>query len=63
MLGFSVAAWGIYQATSWWERAASGSAIFGFAPLIPYWAAAHAAVAQATPHEVSPSTRSATPSC
>jgi hypothetical protein len=44
VLGFSVAAWGIYKAATWWERAAIGSAIFGFAPLIPYWVAAHAAV-------------------
>jgi hypothetical protein len=35
---------GIYKAATWWERAAIGSAIFGFAPLIPYWVAAHAAV-------------------
>ena len=27
--GFSVAAWGIYKATSWWARLAVGSAIFG----------------------------------
>jgi hypothetical protein len=47
VLGFSVAAWGIYKATSWRERAASGSAIFGFVPLIPYWVAAHAAVGAA----------------
>jgi hypothetical protein len=46
--GFSVAAWGIYKASSWWERLAIGSAIFGFAPLIPYWIAAHAAVGAGT---------------
>jgi hypothetical protein len=28
--------------TFWWERLAIGSAVFGFAPLIPYWIAAHA---------------------
>jgi hypothetical protein len=48
VLGFSVAAWGIYRAASWWERAVIGSAIFGFAPLIPYWVAAHAAVGAGT---------------
>jgi len=47
VLGLSVAAWGLYKATWWWERAAIGSAIFGFAPLIPYWVAAHAAVGTA----------------
>ena len=46
--GFSVAAWGIYKATSWWERLAIGSAIFGFAPLIPYWLAASAVVGGGT---------------
>ncbi|HZD69729.1 MAG TPA: hypothetical protein VFA45_12750 [Actinomycetes bacterium] len=41
ILGFSVAAWGVYKVTSWWDRLAIGSAVFGFAPLIPYWVAAH----------------------
>jgi hypothetical protein len=49
--GFSVAAWGIYRATSWWERLAVGSAIFGFAPLIPYWLAARPAVDAGTAAE------------
>jgi hypothetical protein len=42
--GFSVAAWGSYKATSCWERLAIGSAVLGFAPLIPYWLAARPAV-------------------
>jgi hypothetical protein len=42
ILGFTVAAWGVYKVTSWWERLAIGSAVFGFTPLIPYWIAAHA---------------------
>jgi hypothetical protein len=42
ILGFTVAAWGVYRVTFWWERLAIGSAVFGFAPLIPYWIAAHA---------------------
>jgi hypothetical protein len=46
--GFSVAAWGIYKATSWWARLAVGSAIFGFAPLISYWLAASALVGGGT---------------
>jgi hypothetical protein len=46
--GFSVAAWGIYRTTSWWERLAVGSAIFGFAPLIPYWLAARPAAGAGT---------------
>jgi hypothetical protein len=48
ILGFSAAAWGIYKATSWWERLAIGSAIFGFALLIPYWIAAHSVVGTGT---------------
>jgi hypothetical protein len=46
--GFSVAAWGSYKATSWWERLAIGSAVLGFAPLIPYWLAARPAVGAGT---------------
>ena len=46
--GFSVAAWGIYKATLWWERLAVGAAIFGFAPLIPCWLAASAVVGGGT---------------
>jgi hypothetical protein len=48
VLGFTVAAWGVYRVTSWWERLAIGSAVFGFAPLIPYWVAAHAISGSAT---------------
>jgi hypothetical protein len=50
--GFSVAAWGIYKATPWWERLAVRSAVFGFAPLIPYWIAAQAAVDAGTAAQV-----------
>src|SRR5512133_365075 len=46
--GFSVAAGGIYKATSWWARLAVGSATFGFAPLISYWLAASALVGGGT---------------
>jgi hypothetical protein len=46
--GFSVGAWGIYKATSWWARLAVGSAILGFAPLIPYWLAASPVVGGGT---------------
>jgi hypothetical protein len=48
ILGFSAAAWGIYKAASWWEQLAIGSAIFGFAPLIPYWIAASSVVGAGT---------------
>jgi hypothetical protein len=48
ILSFSVAAWGIYKATSWWERLAIGSAVLGFASLIPYWLAARPAVGAGT---------------
>jgi hypothetical protein len=46
--GFSVAGWGIYNASWWWERLAISSAILGFAPLIPYWLAARPAVGAGT---------------
>lgn len=59
--GFSVAAWGIYKATWWWERLAVGSAILGFAPLIPYWLAASAVVGGGTVAQAWSATWSATP--
>jgi hypothetical protein len=48
ILGFSAAAWGIYKASRWWERLAIVSAIFGFAPLIPYWIATHSVAGTGT---------------
>jgi hypothetical protein len=41
ILGFTIATWGLFQRSSWWEAAAIGSAILGLVVLIPYWLAAH----------------------
>jgi hypothetical protein len=38
--GFTVAAWGIFKATGWWETAALASAVVGVAATIPYAIAA-----------------------
>ena len=43
LAGFSVATWGLFQRTSWWEMAAVASAVVGVAAVIPYWVAAHRA--------------------
>ena len=37
---FTLAAWGLFKATSWWERVASAGAIAGLAALVPYGIAA-----------------------
>jgi hypothetical protein len=34
--GFSVAAWGVFKGTSWWESAVVASAAVGLAALVPY---------------------------
>lgn len=38
--GFTVATWGLFQRTSWWEGVAVGSAVVGLVVLVPYWIAA-----------------------
>jgi hypothetical protein len=43
LAGFTVATWGLFQQTSWWEAVAVGSAVAGIAVLAPYWVAAHRA--------------------
>src|SRR5262245_15022463 len=35
ILGFTVAAWGIFKATGWWETVALASAVAGVAATIP----------------------------
>ena len=37
ILGFALAAWGIFKATGWWEPVLIVSAIAGMASVIPYW--------------------------
>jgi hypothetical protein len=38
--GFTLATWGLFRQTSWWEGLAVGSAALGVVVLIPYWIAA-----------------------
>jgi hypothetical protein len=39
ILGFSLAAWGVFKGTSWWQLAALISGAVGIAAVIPYWIA------------------------
>ncbi len=41
ILGFTVATWGLFRRSGWWEGLAEASAILGLITLIPYWIAAH----------------------
>jgi hypothetical protein len=41
VLGFALAAWGIFKTTGWWEPIAVASAVVGVASVIPYWVAIH----------------------
>ncbi|HEX5937911.1 MAG TPA: hypothetical protein VFZ75_09535 [Actinomycetota bacterium] len=36
IVGFAVAAWGVFKEASWWEPVAITSAIVGLAALVPY---------------------------
>lgn len=40
IIGFTVAAWGIFKATGWWEPVALASSVVGAAATIPYAIAA-----------------------
>jgi predicted permease len=40
VVGFTAAAWGLFQRASWWENAAIASAVVGSISLVPYWVAA-----------------------
>ena len=42
VLGFTVATWGLFKRTDWWETAAIVSAAAGLIVLVPYWIAASA---------------------
>jgi hypothetical protein len=48
MAGFTVATWGLFTRSSWWEMIAIASALLGALVLVPYWLAAHSA-GEATP--------------
>lgn len=49
IIGFTVAAWGIFKAASWWERVALTSGVVGVAAVIPYAIAAPATAAAGDP--------------
>ena len=40
LLGFTIATWGLFKKSTWWDGVASGSAVIGLVVLIPYWIAA-----------------------
>jgi hypothetical protein len=40
VIGFTVATWGLFRRSGWWELVASVSAIAGLVTLVPYWVAA-----------------------
>jgi hypothetical protein len=43
VLAFTIATWGLFHRSSWWQGAALASAALGVVVLIPYWfAASHA---------------------
>jgi hypothetical protein len=41
--GFTIATWGLFKRSGWWEQVAVASAVLGVAVLIPYWLAARSA--------------------
>jgi hypothetical protein len=41
LLGFTIATWGLFKKSSWWDALAIASAVLGLIVLIPYWIAAH----------------------
>ena len=41
LLGFTIATWGLFKTTAWWDSLAVTSAVLGLVVLIPYWIAAH----------------------
>jgi len=43
LLGFTVATWGLFQRSDWWEVVATASAIVGLVAVVPYWFAAERA--------------------
>lgn len=53
IIGFTVAAWGIIQATGWWETVTLASAIAGVAATLPYAIAAPTTAGTGDPLSVS----------
>jgi hypothetical protein len=42
IIGFTVATWGIFKRTDWWEPLSVACAVAGLVTLVPYWMAADA---------------------
>jgi hypothetical protein len=40
IIGFTVATWGLFKRTDWWEPLAVACAVVGLVTLVPYWMAA-----------------------
>lgn len=40
IIGFTIATWGLFRRTDWWEPLAVASAAAGVVTLVPYWIAA-----------------------
>ena len=40
LAGFTVATWGLFARTGWWDSLAVASALVGLVVLVPYWMAA-----------------------
>jgi hypothetical protein len=40
ILGFTVATWGLFRRTAWWEPLSVACAVAGLVTLVPYWVAA-----------------------
>jgi hypothetical protein len=40
IIGFTLATWGLFRRTFWWEAVANLSAVAGLVALVPYWIAA-----------------------
>jgi hypothetical protein len=40
IIGFTVATWGLFRRTEWWEPLAVACAVAGLVTLVPYWIAA-----------------------
>ncbi len=50
VIGFSVAAWGVYKGLDWWQAWAAVSAVVGLAAVVPYVVALHGSgIAMADP--------------
>ena len=52
IIGFTVATWGLFRRTTWWETLANISAVAGLITLVPYWVAADASGVASPPFDV-----------